>query len=692
MSYPGNPALPPDVQARILQTYGQSLDLAAAGKLQEARLGCDFVLRLDPMFAPATKLQTRLADATGAITVDDLRPGAFAEAPPEFGELGDLPDLEPLPAPGADTLRGQLQALLAQRDLRGVLALAGAHQADVVADPDLRRMAMQASERLEAEPLVLGMVDAAQRALDAGDTDEARRQLEQARALDADHPRVLSLEGRLGSDDLDLDDEALPGFGAELSDPADTGAGASLLDGVLDAPAFGLDAEPGLDLESAAPALGAAPPAFDLGLSSSSAEKDPRIRELLDEGQRAFEKGEFQAAIDAWSRIFLIDIDHQEANRRIEEARKRRAEGERVLESRLHDAESLVDQGDVVGARAMLQGILDQQPGYYAARELLERLENAEQEPATASPASPGARKASAAEAVLTEEILVPPEPGAAPRQRPSAPSLPKPKAKSGRKLPMLIGAGLLVLVLAGGTAWWLMTRGDQVFPNTVEPVADDLSPIDRARALYDGGKPANAIALLKRVPEGDTHFQEAQQLLGEWEKPAEPVGLEPEIDPAEIARLEKLQNDARAAFAERRLLLAATLYDQLAETITLEPEDAERHKQAKVQREALAEVRRWLAEAEYEQAMPEIWRLYEEDNADRDLRDLLVTGYYNLALRDVQRGLFPKAIESLQEAEKLAPEDEGVSRLLAFARTYKDRSEDLLARIYTKYSSSRVP
>lgn len=684
MSYPGNPALPPDVQERILQTYGQSLDLAAAGKLQEARLGCDFVRRLDPMFAPANKLQARLADAAGAIPVDDLRPGAIAAAA-DFDELGDLPDLEPMPAPGGEpSLQGQLQSLLRQRDFRGVLALAGANQAAVVADPDLRRMAMQATERLEAEPLVAGMVDAAERAFDAGDLDDAKRQLEQARALDADHPRVLALEGRLGSDDLDLDDEAPAGFPSELDVSGDGGGGAGLLDGVLDAPSFGFDAEPSLSLEPAAPA-------FDLGISSSG-EKDPRIRELLEEGQRAFEKGEYQAAIDAWSRIFLIDIDHQEANRRIEEARKRRAEGERVLESRLHDAESLADQGNITEARAMLQAILDQQPGYYAARELLDRLDGAEQEAVPGAAGVPAARKASATEPVLTEEILVPPEPGAAPRQRPSAPSLPKPKAKSGHKLPMLIGVGLLVLVLAGGTGWWLMTRGDQVFPNTVDPVADDLSPIDRARALYDGGKPANAIALLKRVPEGEAHYEEAQQLLGEWERPPEPVGLEPEIDPAEIARLEKLQADARSAFAERRLLLAATLYDQLAETITLEPEDAERHKQAKAQRETLAEVRRWLADSEYEQAMPEIWRLYEADNGDRDLRDLLVTGYYNLALRDVQRGLFPKAIEALQEAEKLAPEDEGVKRLLAFATTYKDRSEDLLARIYTKYSSSRVP
>src|SRR5207237_7197557 len=66
-------------------------------------------------------------------------------------------------------------------------------------------------------------------------------------------------------------------------------------------------------------------PAFDLGAGSES---DPRVRALLDEGQKAFDAGDLQGSIDAWSRIFLIDIDHQEASRRIDQARKLKAESE----------------------------------------------------------------------------------------------------------------------------------------------------------------------------------------------------------------------------------------------------------------------------------------------------------------------------------------------------------------------------
>ena len=57
MSYPGDPALASDVQQRILTTFQQTLELASKGSRQEALLGCDFILRLDPQFGPARTLQ-----------------------------------------------------------------------------------------------------------------------------------------------------------------------------------------------------------------------------------------------------------------------------------------------------------------------------------------------------------------------------------------------------------------------------------------------------------------------------------------------------------------------------------------------------------------------------------------------------------------------------------------------------------
>src|SRR5262249_52116107 len=100
MSYPGNPSLSADAQQRILGTFQQTLDLAAQGSRQEALLGCDFVLRMDPSFEPARRLQHRLKSASGAVRVDDRRGGAGQPGGDSgfdgLGPLDSLDSLEPL--------------------------------------------------------------------------------------------------------------------------------------------------------------------------------------------------------------------------------------------------------------------------------------------------------------------------------------------------------------------------------------------------------------------------------------------------------------------------------------------------------------------------------------------------------------------------------------------------------------------
>ena len=50
MSYSGDPSLASEIKERIVSTFGQALDLTDKGSRREALLGCDFVLRLDPLF------------------------------------------------------------------------------------------------------------------------------------------------------------------------------------------------------------------------------------------------------------------------------------------------------------------------------------------------------------------------------------------------------------------------------------------------------------------------------------------------------------------------------------------------------------------------------------------------------------------------------------------------------------------
>src|SRR5215813_9774251 len=162
MNYSGNPSLSAEVKQRILSTFEQTLDLARGGNRQEALLGCDFVLRMDPQFEPARTLQERLRTGAGPVSVDDLQAGSPAAADPfadlDSLELPDLlptslPGLAPLPGPPA-ALRGELQSLLDQRRFHELLERAQKEQAAVAADPELQRIAGEAQERMEAEPYV----------------------------------------------------------------------------------------------------------------------------------------------------------------------------------------------------------------------------------------------------------------------------------------------------------------------------------------------------------------------------------------------------------------------------------------------------------------------------------------------------------------------------------------------------------
>ena len=161
----------------MLDTFEQTLDLAGEGNRQEALLGCDFVLRMDPQFEPARLLQERLRATAGAGRQrDDLaraRMSPAAPTPPDdlFADLDglglDLPDLP------------------ARRSRRGLRAeLAGACSTSAASrscwprraragrgDRPIRSCAASsrtAQERMEAEPYVASSWHGARQALAGG--------------------------------------------------------------------------------------------------------------------------------------------------------------------------------------------------------------------------------------------------------------------------------------------------------------------------------------------------------------------------------------------------------------------------------------------------------------------------------------------------------------------------------------------
>ncbi|HEV8239079.1 MAG TPA: hypothetical protein VGS57_06915 [Thermoanaerobaculia bacterium] len=736
MSYAGNPSLPADVQKRILETFRHTLDVAARGSLEEARLGCDFVLQLDSQFTPASVLADRLRGASGPLAIDDLRARLDGESAPAAAATVSQP-VQPrpaAPAPAAPTaapqrdLRREIGQLLARRDFESINALAKSEHWAIGNDSALQAMLAQAQELMEAAPYVDRFLSKARNAMAGGQLDEARALVDKARTLDDGHPAIAELASQLSAPSpRGAAAPPPPSLAASLgeplvSEPTSFDAGSTYQPHELpqDELSFGglshddelpMDLPPldpgdfgaglheglheGLSLDDlgadAAPALAAA--SFDSGEPrepGGASDADPRIAELLDEGQAQFQRGELQGAIDAWSRIFLIDIDHAEAARRIDQARNAKAEHERQVEETFHDALAQVQAKDLDGAKATLQRVLEMQPNHLAARDALGKLERGEltelPKPAAADAALLDELGAGADD--LKEEILVPPEPSDE-RARPAAVAV---KPPASRRNLLVAAAGVLVVVLAAG--WFLRSRWSSLFPNT-EPQpraaqAPEQTPITRATELYKGGKRAVAIAQLKRVPPASPYYEEAQALITQWEQEegatVAAVGPAPEL----LAKRETLVQQARKAADERHNLAVQPLLTQAAAIAPLSEDEQALSERAAKAVEPLKGVMSLLRAEEYDRSLRDLWVVLEKDSGNADARTMLTTAYYNKGILSLQQGKPDEAESNLKEASGLTPGDVDVQRLLQFAQTYQQRNPDLLYRIYTKYLTPR--
>jgi tetratricopeptide (TPR) repeat protein len=794
MTYVGNEALSPQIQERIQNTFQQTIGLAEEGNRQEALLGCDFILRLDPLFEPARLLQERLNEGEGPVEIGNLNGSAIAEdsipeasvdigeliadAPDEAPLVGDFPteveppelelplevapvelttegdpeialtpademslEVEPLQTapdamdlamaetedgetPVVAELATRMAMLLEQRNFQNLMALAMENQDQITGNPDLQRMVGLANERLEAEPYVRNFLESAQAAKQKGDLDSARSHLEKARELDPSHPDLSGLEADIeagGRVEPPVSFEPPPMIEVPLEEvpPLIESEGADEIAGEVDeffasveTPAAEATADdttidqPEPELEPAAIDEPKPVPTLDAEPSARlDSESEQRIDDLLNEGQVSFETGQFQTAIDAWSRIFLIDIDHAEASRRIELARKLKGEVERQTEEAFHEGITKLESGDEEKAKEAFNNVLEMQPNHMGARDFLEKIESGDlsvgggavPELAPVAEAAPESETAETppedhgdltptptpGPTVMDEFEATEPEfepvPGPAPRKRSFA----------------LIGSAVLILLLA--VSWFVYSNWDRFFPasgpgdsaTSAQPQAD---PIERAREFHEAGNTAMAINVLRRLLPGSDKYAEAQALIASWEAGGQPADVQPSDEPSEelLAQRDELLTQARQAISRGEHLLAMDLLDQAHGIQALEEDQEVFKNQATVALEFLREERDLFDQGDWEYALPNLWRMRDNNPDNPDVIRLMIDCYYNLGLRDLQRGDAKSALEKFEEAKDLAGGDEDLDRLAQFSSAYAQRPADMLYRIFVKYQRFR--
>ena len=728
MRYVGNASLSEHIQERILTTFQQTLSLAKEGNTQEALLGCDFVLRLDPLFEPARQLQTRLDEDEGPIEVDDLAEASASgdddadsagDAKPEAPEAAEVPVAAE--ADATDNLSATMALILEQRSFEELRSIAAENQDRITADPALQEIVSLGTERHEAQPYVDSFLESGLKAKESGDTEKAQGLIEKARELDPTHPGISSLESDLsGMLDSPVAEEVAVAAPVEdvlpeatLESIEETSSDADWLD-ELEAPSGPTEAsETVAETTSAAPVE---PPAAETVSADGGeptakldSESEDRIDTLLAEGQEAFEGGEYQTAIDAWSRIFLIDIDHAEASRRIELARKLKAEVERQVEEAYHEGISLLESGKTDEAREAFEKVIEMHPAHMGAREYIEKLdsgnlaaggESVADAPPELAPITEGEGEVQEdALAGVLDEIELAPD--LTPEPQPVAETpfaevpiddfapTPQPRKRSFA----LIGTGVLVLVLVVG--WFLYSKRQSFFPNSdidqEQSSRQQIDPIERARELHEEGKTAMAVNVLRRLPPTHDRYSEAQSLIEAWEiiESSEQIAASgPSED--DLLRRDELLEQARGAADSRENLRALELLEEAHTISQLDGDDADLRALTSDHLESLNKEIELFEQGDWEYALPSLWRLYEANADNRDVRRLMVDSYYNLGLRDLQRGDANGASEKFQEALQIEPNDAELLRLSDFALAYTKRPADLLYRIFVKYHPFR--
>ncbi len=722
MRYPGNAALSADVQQRIAESFQQALNLVAEGNEHEGKVGCEFILGMDPLFHPASTLLQRIAQDGRPVQLDELREDPSLDIASadvmvvddpividdvatdgKIAELDDL-DLEgldgapldttplvpPAPAPApqqttAGSLGAVLQDLIAQRNFEQVLQIAQSQQETIEASPDVQALVKEARSRLESAHYVDQFLESAEQARAAGRTAEADKLIAKAKVLDPEHP---GLRDPAAGDTPVVqvhDTQRIPAVidepkvaAAEVTTPVSMDAPSSAMPALEDP----LEA---LDEPASIPPAPAA--------TKADPNEGDRVGELLDEGQEAFDRDDYQDAIDIWSRIFLIDIDNEEAGNRIEMARGRKAEKERLAEEVFHEGLGLLETQQLDEARAALVRVLELQPSHSVARDYLEQLDAGE-----VPTVAPAAERASATTALESDDFVAldpdQPEEGSPSLEEAVRRDRVVAVKRTDRRL-LLLGGAVSVLVLA--TLGFLFTKWDDLFPNADnQPVAGGRqvpSQLDRATALHDKGNTEAAIRILESVAPGNPLHNQSQALLTQWRALIEePAG--PEVPtgptPQEIKARQALIASVLESESKGHMIVASRRLARASEMEPPSPEELQIERRLRQSMEPLQGELALFEQSEWNQLIPRLWRKLDEEPNEPNIQLLISEAYHNLALRSLQRGDTKDAIEKLNEALSVAPDDQDLERLVRFAETYEKRPQDLLYRIFVKYLPAR--
>jgi tetratricopeptide (TPR) repeat protein len=239
-------------------------------------------------------------------------------------------------------------------------------------------------------------------------------------------------------------------------------------------------------------------------------EDEARIENLLVTGLDHYFAGEFEQAINLWTRVLFLDRNHDRARAYIDRARSAQAEQQRISEALVHQGLEAFDRGEVVRARALLSDALDQGASHDVALGVLGRIDRLDAGTRAVAPPIPSLRKRAFRAPASADENQ---RRGTIARWWITAAAI------------VLVAAIAFVLVAPNGATWFPVqaTTGAPsalVMPPTPLPLPSPTETyVVQAKSLFASGKLRDALRALDRVPVGDALRAEADRLRADIQR-----------------------------------------------------------------------------------------------------------------------------------------------------------------------------
>jgi tetratricopeptide (TPR) repeat protein len=718
--YPGNPALAAAIKDRVNSTFQQAITLYRAGRKDEVVSGCTLILQMDPLFDPAKKLLEKTRNPASPIDVDKL-----------------------IPPPNATNALQEAREAMAARDFQRVVQITTDVLTNDLMNDGARVLSEEAREKMEAAPFVEQFVKKCEQHMAAGNLAAAQGDLEKARSLDAHHPGVARMEKMISGGRAASAPAAPPPAKPAPAPAAPAAPAAFNFDSfVVDAPAapssrgtaqasdfgftfeeekapaappkdqssfgsgFSFDAPASTPFSTSGPMPSPIPQGFsfdgpakeggDFDFSTASIETSPadqqKIEQYLADGDKVFDGGNYQEAIDLWSRVFLIDVTNEQASERIERAKLRRRDTEQKVDGVLSAGVQAFERKDMDAARARFDEALRMDPANASAKEYLNKIGSRTATGSSAAIPPPPPPKDEKFDIFADDAFPATEEPpinfdepapiAPIPTPKRAAAATPAKTSKAGRQAPVgpiAVVVGLLVLAALGWFGWSKFMSAPKTDPAATQ------ATIAQATQLSQAGKYDQAISILQDIKPDDPQHDRALVMIGDIQHKKTQAAEMVEGRPA-TAFFQEQVAAGRSAFEAHDYDRAKKAFEQATRVRALPADAKQMYDTAAAQAAKLDSAKALFNERKYQDAANNLQSLLQQDPQNKSIQRMILDSHFNLGATALQEERLPDAIKEFDNVLKVDPTDDLAKKSRDLATRYNGQQKDLLYKIYVKY------